>query len=82
MTPHEFKAKWNTPSGNERQTYQAHIREFCARAPPVNLRRGPTATEGPIRSTPWLHRIFNQLDNNLRELTFSMFCKDASKPAN
>jgi hypothetical protein len=30
MTPHEFKAKWSTPSGNERQTYQSHFNDLCA----------------------------------------------------
>jgi type II restriction/modification system DNA methylase subunit YeeA len=29
MTPHEFKAKWSTPSGNERQTYQSHFNDLC-----------------------------------------------------
>jgi type II restriction/modification system DNA methylase subunit YeeA len=29
MTPHEFKAKWSTPSGNERQTYQEHFADLC-----------------------------------------------------
>jgi hypothetical protein len=30
MTPQEFRAKWSTPSGNERQTYQEHFRDLCA----------------------------------------------------
>ena len=30
MTPQEFKAKWSTPSGNERQTYTEHFRDLCA----------------------------------------------------
>lgn len=30
MRPQEFRAKWSTPSGNERQTYQEHFRDLCA----------------------------------------------------
>ena len=48
MTPQEFKAKWSTPSGNERQTY----RSTSAISAPSSINPHPPPPIAPTSTTP------------------------------